>query len=70
MRALKVHRIAPGATVQDGGRAGYMAFGVSRGGAADRLALVDGAGRFGHQGRRFVNGNYIGGFTPFRILDS
>lgn len=43
MRALKVHRIAPGATVQDGGRAGYMAFGVSRGGAADRLALVEGA---------------------------
>ncbi|WP_439524792.1 biotin-dependent carboxyltransferase family protein [Marivita sp.] len=41
--ALHVHRIAPGATVQDRGRTGYLAYGLSRGGAADRLALAEGA---------------------------
>ena len=46
-RALNVHRVAPGATVQDMGRAGYRAFGVSRGGAADRLALAEGAALLG-----------------------
>ena len=45
-RELRVHRIAPGATVQDRGRAGYRAFGVSQGGAADRLALAEGAARY------------------------
>jgi allophanate hydrolase len=47
MRALVVHRIAPGATVQDRGRAGYRAFGVSQGGAADPLALAEGAALLG-----------------------
>ena len=42
-QALVVHRIGPGATVQDGGRTGYLAFGLSRGGAADMLALAEGA---------------------------
>lgn len=42
-RALIVHRIGPGATVQDLGRPGYLAFGLSRGGAADRSALTEGA---------------------------
>ncbi|MFP7571260.1 biotin-dependent carboxyltransferase family protein [Marivita sp. S2033] len=41
--ALHVHRITPGATVQDAGRTGYLAFGLSRGGAADVLALAEGA---------------------------
>lgn len=41
--ALIVHRIAPGATVQDFGRDGFLAYGLSRGGAADRLALAEGA---------------------------
>ena len=43
MRAMRVHRIAPGATVQDLGRSGTLAYGVSRGGAMDRLALLEGA---------------------------
>lgn len=43
IRALKLHRIAPGASVQDRGRVGYRAFGVSTGGAADPLALAEGA---------------------------
>ncbi|MDA7430161.1 biotin-dependent carboxyltransferase family protein [Primorskyibacter aestuariivivens] len=42
-RALIVHRAGPGVTVQDIGRPGYLAFGLSRGGAADRLALWEGA---------------------------
>ncbi|PLX37899.1 MAG: urea amidolyase [Hyphomicrobiales bacterium] len=42
-RALIVHRTGPGVTVQDLGRPGYLAFGLSRGGAADRLALDEGA---------------------------
>lgn len=42
-RVLIVHRAGPGVTVQDGGRPGYLAFGISRGGAADPLALAEGA---------------------------
>ncbi len=41
--ALIVHRAGPGVTVQDLGRPGYLAFGLSRGGPADRLALAEGA---------------------------
>ncbi len=46
-RALIVHRAGPGLTVQDLGRPGYLAFGLSRGGAADRLALAEGAALLG-----------------------
>ena len=42
-RALIVHQTGPGLTVQDLGRPGYLALGLSRGGAADRLALAEGA---------------------------
>lgn len=42
-RSLKVLRIGPGCTVQDAGRPGWLEYGVSRGGAADRLALAEGA---------------------------
>ncbi|SIS78542.1 allophanate hydrolase [Roseivivax lentus] len=42
-RSLIVHRAGPGLSVQDMGRSGYLAFGLSRGGAADRLALEEGA---------------------------
>jgi allophanate hydrolase len=37
----------PGITVQDMGRPGFLAFGLSRGGAADRLALYEGAALLG-----------------------
>ncbi|WP_068115967.1 biotin-dependent carboxyltransferase family protein [Tropicimonas marinistellae] len=43
MNELIVHRSGPGTIVQDHGRAGYLAQGLSRGGAADRVALVEGA---------------------------
>ncbi|SHG99237.1 biotin-dependent carboxyltransferase family protein [Marivita hallyeonensis] len=47
MTALQVHRIAPGVTVQDMGRTGYLAYGLSRGGALDRVALAEGAALLG-----------------------
>lgn len=44
---LTILRAGPGVTVQDGGRPGWLEYGVSRGGAADRLALVEGAALLG-----------------------
>ncbi|QFT79958.1 KipI antagonist [Roseovarius sp. THAF27] len=46
-RALIVRRAGPGLTLQDRGRPGYMGFGLSPGGAADRLALAEGAALLG-----------------------
>ncbi len=46
-RSLIIHRAGPGVTVQDAGRPGYLAFGLSCGGAADRLALAEGAALLG-----------------------
>lgn len=43
MAELIVHRVGPGVTIQDTGRSGYLAQGLSRGGAADMLALAEGA---------------------------
>ena len=45
--ALIVHRAGPGVSVQDLGRLGYLRFGLSRGGAVDRLALAEGAALLG-----------------------
>lgn len=42
-RHLHIRRAGPGLSVQDRGRPGYLAFGLSRGGAADPLALAEGA---------------------------
>ncbi|SNR52177.1 biotin-dependent carboxyltransferase family protein [Puniceibacterium sediminis] len=47
MSLLTVHRAGPGITVQDMGRSGTLAFGLSRGGAMDRLALAEGAALLG-----------------------
>lgn len=43
MSGLRVLRAGPAVTVQDLGRPGFLAFGLSRGGAMDRLALAEGA---------------------------
>ncbi|WP_299147265.1 biotin-dependent carboxyltransferase family protein [uncultured Tateyamaria sp.] len=43
MRALIVHQVGPGVAVQDLGRPGFLAVGLTRGGAADVLALHEGA---------------------------
>lgn len=40
---LKVLQAGPAMTVQDMGRSGYLAYGLTRGGAADMLALCEGA---------------------------
>ena len=45
--ALVIHRAGPGVSVQDAGRTGYLAQGLSRGGAADVLALTEGAALLG-----------------------
>lgn len=44
---LDILRAGPGMTVQDMGRGGFLALGLSRGGAADRLALAEGAALLG-----------------------
>ena len=44
---LHVHKAGPALTVQDLGRTGYLAFGLSRGGAVDRLGLAEGAALLG-----------------------
>lgn len=51
MSGLLVLRAGPGMTVQDMGRPGYMEFGLSRGGAMDRLALHEGAALLGQSPR-------------------
>jgi len=48
MTELIVHRIGGACTVQDSGRAGYLDHGLSRSGAADFLALREGAALLGN----------------------
>jgi len=47
MSGLRVHQAGPACTVQDPGRPGFLGQGLSRGGAADPLALVEGAALLG-----------------------
>lgn len=47
---LNILRCGPGVTLQDTGRSGGLALGLSRGGAADRLALAEGAALLGQPG--------------------
>ena len=47
MRALSVKTVGPGVAVQDFGRPGYLAHGLTRGGAADPLAVHEGAALLG-----------------------
>ncbi len=44
---LIVARAGPAVSIQDLGRPGYMSFGLSQGGAADRLAMAEGAALLG-----------------------
>ncbi|KIC21418.1 5-oxoprolinase subunit C family protein [Leisingera sp. ANG-Vp] len=46
-RTLIIRSAGPGVSVQDLGRPGHLAGGLSRGGAADRLALAEGAALLG-----------------------
>ncbi|WP_120631616.1 biotin-dependent carboxyltransferase family protein [Ruegeria sp. EL01] len=45
--SLTIHRIGPACTIQDQGRAGFLDQGLSRSGAADVLALHEGAALLG-----------------------
>lgn len=47
MTALIVHQVGPGVAVQDLGRQGFLSKGLTRGGAADRLAVHEGAALLG-----------------------
>ncbi|WP_322867505.1 biotin-dependent carboxyltransferase family protein [Aquicoccus sp. G2-2] len=47
MSTLSIHRAGPALSVQDLGRSGTLRLGLSRGGAADRLALLEGAALLG-----------------------
>ena len=47
MGTMQITRIGPGASLQDLGRPGWLAQGLSRGGAADRLAVYEGAALLG-----------------------
>lgn len=44
---LKIRTAGPALTLQDAGRSGYLALGLTRGGAADSLALREGAALLG-----------------------
>ena len=46
-RQVSILKAGPGITCQDRGRPGYLAYGLSRGGAADILALSEGAALLG-----------------------
>ena len=46
---LIVRQAGPGVTVQDLGRPGWLSEGLSRGGAADRMALLEGAALLGQE---------------------
>lgn len=50
-KSLIIHRAGPGLTLQDMGRPGYLALGLSRGGAADRRALTEGAALLGQSAK-------------------
>ncbi len=47
MPQLSIHSAGPGLTIQDMGRPGWTAQGLSTGGAADRLALIEAAALLG-----------------------
>ena len=45
--ALRIVKAGPGLSLQDAGRPGFLAKGLSRGGAMDPLALAEGAALLG-----------------------
>jgi len=49
MTGLTIHRAGPAMSVQDMGRSGTLKLGLSRGGAADRLALLEAAALLGQK---------------------
>lgn len=68
-RRLIIHSVGPGVTVQDLGRPGYLAQGLSRGGAADRKAIFEGAALLG-QTTEFAALEMAGMGGDFEATDS
>lgn len=66
MAGIRLQRVGPGVTVQDKGRAGYLAQGLSRGGAADLLALAEGAALLG-QGEDLAVIEIAGSFLSLEV---
>ncbi len=70
MRQIIITRAGPAMTVQDAGRPGHLGQGLSRGGAADPLALAEGAALWGQAGAAIEMAGTGGVFTvsePTRI---
>lgn len=70
MRALEVLSCGPAVTVQDYGRPGWLGQGLSRGGAADTLALAEGRALLGQEGPCLEMAGFGGRFratVPMRI---
>ncbi len=69
-RALQVVRASPGMTIQDLGRPGFLTFGVSKGGAADPVAIAEGAALLGQDpGRAVIEMAAMGGvFTATETI--
>ncbi len=62
-RDLHVLSVGPAVTVQDTGRPGYLSYGLSQGGVADRLALAEGAALLGREvGAALEMAGYGGAF--------
>lgn len=66
MAEIILQRVGPGITVQDRGRTGYLAQGLSRGGAADLLALAEGAALLG-QGADLAAIEIAGSFLSIKV---
>lgn len=64
-RWIEVLSAGPAVTVQDRGRPGYLAVGLSRGGAADRLALAEGAALLGQDDGAALEMAGFGGVFAF-----
>lgn len=66
MREIVLHRVGPGVTIQDEGRPGFLSQGLSRGGAADLLALAEGAALLG-QGNNCAAIEIAGSFLSLEL---
>ena len=66
MSVAHLVNLGPGVSVQDGGRPGYLAQGLSRGGAADALAMAEGAALLG-QSPALAALEIAGSFLSLRV---
>ena len=65
-RELIVQRAGPALSLQDEGRPGWITYGLSRGGAMDRLALAEGAALLGQPPGTALEMGGMGGRFRYR----